>query len=98
MCGACGLLHGGSDWADGPEPARLGLAERQRRIRLLNRVLALRGLKLGEQGRQFVLRGPTGRTRIVRDLAHVWVAAQEIGGVAIDPLAEDFINRFGQEA
>jgi hypothetical protein len=92
MCGACGILNGGPDWldrADGAAGPRL--AERQRRIALVNRLLAPTGTRLTEQGRQLIVRGPTGRTKLVTDLAHVWAAADLVGPIGVDPLDEDFL-------
>lgn len=99
MCGACGILGAGPDWldrADGPDgigaPAGLTrLAERQRRIALVNRLLAPSRTRLSEQGRQLIVRGPTGRTKIVTDLAHVWSAADLVGRAHMDPLDEGFL-------
>lgn len=88
MCGACGILAGTPDWADraaaAAGPARL--RERQRRIALVNGLLAPCGVRLREFGGRLVLQSATGRTRIVTELAHVWRAADEIGRAPVDPL------------
>jgi hypothetical protein len=103
MCGACGLLANGSDWldrADDVQPGRsrlTALAERQRRIALVNRLLEITGVRIREQGRQLVVRGPTGRTMIVTDLAHVWAAVDVLGGPLLDPLDETFLRRVSAE-
>ena len=44
------------------------------------------GVRLTEHGRQLVLRGPTGATRLVYELAHVWRSADELGRRIVDPL------------
>jgi hypothetical protein len=44
------------------------------------------GVKLTEHGRQLIVRGPTGSTRLVTELAHVWRAADELGRRKVDPL------------
>ena len=91
MCSACGILQGGRDWIDGlggeDVPSHIRLGERRRRLRLINMMLAGTGVTLGEHGRQMVVRGATGATRIVPDLAHVWRAADEVGRLPADPLA-----------
>lgn len=89
MCSACGILAGTPDWVDGAEAATgaARLAERQRRIRLANSLLAPAGVRLRDFGGRLVLQSSTGRTRIVSDLAHVWKAADEIGRRPIDPLS-----------
>ena len=90
MCGACGILSGTLDWADGlrPMPGRTALAERYRRIALVNRLLAPSGVRLRDVGGRLVVQSATGRTRIVADLAHVWRAADDIGRRPVDPLRE----------
>jgi hypothetical protein len=92
MCGACGILGGGPDWLDRADgAARPRLAERQRRIELVNRLLAPSRARLSQQGRQLIVRGPTGQTKLVTDLAHVWAAADVVGPVGMDPLDENFL-------
>jgi hypothetical protein len=95
MCGACGILAGGADWTDpveGPlDAGRPRLAERQRRIALVNVILAFSGVRLAGQGGQLIVRSPTGRTKIVTDLAHVWPAAEWLGHATIDPLNDDVL-------
>jgi len=90
MCSACGLLRSGVEWIEdvtGDEnfPDRR-LAERRRRITLINMLLEGSGVKLTEHGRQLIVRGPTGSTRLVTELAHVWRAADELGRRKVDPL------------
>ncbi|MDR1518878.1 MAG: hypothetical protein LBU23_01875 [Planctomycetota bacterium] len=100
MCGACGVLSGGSEWlerADGPDGIGAdkrvtGAAERQRRIRLVNRILARTGARLRDFGAKLMLQGPTGRTKLVDDLAHVWLAADAIGLKRVDPLDDGFLD------
>jgi hypothetical protein len=90
MCSACGLLRSGVEWSEGVTgdenvPDRR-LAERRRRITLINMLLEGSGVKLTEHGRQLIVRGPTGATRLVTELAHVWRAADELGRQKADPL------------
>ena len=90
MCSACGLLRSGVEWIEGVTgdenvPDR-GLAERRRRITLINMLLEGSGVKLTEHARQLIVRGPTGTTRLVTELAHVWRAADELGRRKVDPL------------
>ena len=99
MCGACGILGGGPDWVDrvdnpngvGAAAGLTRLAERQRRIALVNRLLASSSVRLSEQGRQLIVQSRTGRTKLVTDLAHVWAAADLLGRTGMDPLDEDFL-------
>jgi hypothetical protein len=90
MCSACGLLRGGPEWIDGVAGDEIAsdrrLAERRRRIALINMMLEGSGVKLTEHGRQLIVRGPTGTTRLVTELAHVWRAADELGRRKVDPL------------
>jgi hypothetical protein len=93
MCGACGILGGGVDWIDSmiddQQAPHKKLAERRRRIALVNMLLEDAGVRLNEHGRQLVVRGPTGATRLVTELAHVWRSADELGRRKVDPLDPD---------
>lgn len=90
MCSACGILQNGADWiegaADADAPLHRRLAERRRRMALVNMLLEGSGVRLGEHGRQLVVRSATGQTRLVTDLAHVWRAADALGWREVDPL------------
>jgi len=88
MCGACGILAGAPDWVEGggDGTGAAKLAERRRRIALVNRLLAPGGVRLRDFAGRLVLQSATGRTRIVTELAHVWLAADQIGRRPVDPL------------
>jgi hypothetical protein len=90
MCSACGLLRSGPEWIEGVTDNEIApdrrLAARRRRIALVNMVLEGSGVKLSDHGRQLIVRGPTGSTRLVTELAHVWRAADELGRRKADPL------------
>ncbi len=99
MCGACGILGGGPDWVErvgDPETpgasGRTRLAERQRRMALVNRLLAAGGVRLSEQGSQLIVRSATGRAKLVTNLAHVWAAADLLGRKEVDPLDAAFLT------
>lgn len=99
MCGACGVLSGGVEWLDrtgnpggiGSDGRETRLAERQRRIHLVNRLLVPTRAKLRDFGNRLILHGPTGQTKLVDDLAHVWLAADKIGRRPVDPLDAAFL-------
>lgn len=55
-------------------------------------VLAPQRLKLNDLGNSLALRSPTGRTEIVQSLSHVWVAADGLATIAIDPLDEGLLK------
>ena len=95
MCSACGILAGTPDWVEGvgkggeqgSNSSADKLGERQRRVALVNQLLAPAQLRLRAFGTRLVLQSATGQTRIVTDLTHVWRAADEIGRQLVDPLA-----------
>jgi len=103
MCGACGILGGGPDWLDRVDnpagvPSGPGLtlaAERQRRVALVNLLLAPKRLSLREFGRRMVIASPTGRAEIVDDLRHVWVEADRMIDGGIDPLNPALLKAIG---
>jgi hypothetical protein len=96
MCSLCGVLGAEAQWSDaaggrGAFAGRQGQVtrrqERQRRVRLANRVLGHYGLTIADfAGQSYVLRSPTGRSEIVPDLAAVWQAAGKLAGRPCDPL------------
>jgi hypothetical protein len=62
------------------------------RGRLLNRVLAVYGLKLDDwSGRVWVLRDRKGRAAVVDNLGAVWVEAERLCGRPLDPLDPDLV-------
>jgi hypothetical protein len=104
MCGACGILGGGPDWLDrvdnpGGVPPGEGLtrvAERQRRVALVNTLLAPKSLRVRDFGRQMILTGATGRTHMISDLKHVWLLADQLVEGGIDPLDPTTMRVFEQ--
>ena len=77
MCGACAVLGNAPDWVDRVgNPEGVGhsenltrIAERQRRVDLVNLLLEPTRMKLLDLGNNLSLRGPTGRVEIVDGLA-----------------------------
>ena len=94
MCGACAVLGNAPDWVDRVvNPEGVGhsedltrIAERQRRVGLVNLLLEPTRMKLLDLGNNLSLRGPTGRVEIVDGLAHVWATADRLSGQLVDPL------------
>jgi hypothetical protein len=103
MCSLCGVLGGNEHWADAA--AREGVytrnddpmrrrRERADRVRLVNRVLGLHGMRVSDwQGASFLLSTLTGKSEIVEDLGHLWPAAEKLSGRLCDPLEPDFLAR-----
>lgn len=87
MCSACGVLQGGPEWLECAGLDAPRMAERHKRLKLVNKMLESSGTKVSESSGRLVLRNMTGATRIVDDLAHVWRAVDEIGRRPVDPLA-----------
>jgi hypothetical protein len=87
MCGLCGLL-GGVHWTD--DAVGGALPPRQlklRRAALLNRVLGFYRIRVDDwQGAALAVRGPTGRSALVDNLAALWPAAEDVAGRPLDPL------------
>jgi hypothetical protein len=83
MCGLCGVFGVAGHWTDGSAGTR---AERQHRIDVANRYLALRGLKLAEWSGRFTLSGPTGGLEVVDHFGTLWPAAERLTGRPCDPL------------
>ena len=68
--------------------------ERQQRVRIANRVLAVYGLTLSEwSGVTYLLKNRTGGTALVPDLAALWPAAESLGKCSCDPLDDALLAR-----
>src|ERR1700680_5128681 len=90
MCALCGVLGGTEHWTDAV--ARRGVftpntaavprrRERMHRVTAANRVLKYYRMNLADwQGSAFVLSTATGKTEIVDNLAHSWMAAERLLG------------------
>src|ERR1700704_3169204 len=103
----CGVLGGPEHWTDAV--ARPGVftrntdaagrrRERMNRVAAANRVLSHYRMNLADwQGSAFVLSTATGKTEIVDNLAHLWMAAERLLGQPCDPLDEELIGLMERE-
>ena len=97
MCALCGIVGGGEHWTDGAKDfpgveGRTRQQERQRRVRMVNKVLAHYGLSLSDwQSSTFVLKSHTGQSAIVPNLTEMWAAAQWMTKRPCDPLDPELI-------
>jgi hypothetical protein len=72
--------------------------ERMERVRVANRVLKYYRLSLADwQGGTCVLSTATGKTELVDDLTHLWIAAERLLGRPCDPLDENLIASLENE-
>jgi hypothetical protein len=107
MCALCGVLGGIEHWTDAV--ARPGVftrntdaasrrRERLNRVAAANRVLKHYRMNLDDwQGSAFVLSTATGKTEIVDNLAHLWMAAERLLGRPCDPLDEELVALMERE-
>jgi hypothetical protein len=87
MCVLCNVLVN-QHWAE----QEGGRRERIFRVRLLNRILDVYGLRLDDwSGRVWVLRDRKGRTAIVADLGSLWAEAERLAGRKLDPLDPELV-------
>jgi hypothetical protein len=103
MCALCGVLGGKDHWTDPIEREGVyirasGAAERRReralRIAEANRILSLIGLALEDwQADSYVLRGKTGKSEVVSDLAALWPSVEKMLGRPLDPLDPETLAR-----
>jgi hypothetical protein len=103
MCALCGVLGGAEHWTDAA--ARPGVftrntdpvqrrRERFNRVTNASRVLRFYGLTLSDwQSASFLLSTATGKTELVDNLGHLWVAAEKLLGRPCDPLDPAFLGR-----
>ncbi len=97
MCGFCAVFAGSPHWADGPSPelpdAHTRHLVRQRRLKLVNTLIALHGCTAEDWGGgQYIVRSQRGRTEIVGTLPAVWALVEQISGRPLDPLAPGTLN------
>ncbi len=92
--------HAGLDRAGNPEgiggkenETRRG--ERQKLVKMVNILLSPGKAKISDFGEKLIIKGPTGKTKIVDSLGHVWVEADNIGLRLVDPLDEAFLEMIG---
>lgn len=106
MCGLCGVFGTEPHWTDaaGNDPvfgegARITRRREHRyRVDLANKVLGHYGLTLADwDGRAFVLRSPTGQSRLVDHIAAVWPLAARLAHRPPDPLDPALLERFERE-
>ena len=72
--------------------------ERMHRVTAANRILKYYRMNLADwQGSAFVLSTATGKTEIVDNLSHLWVAAERLLGRPCDPLDEGLIALMERE-
>jgi hypothetical protein len=101
MCSLCGILGCDDHWTSAVD--RPGVYSRNtdrharrsegaRRLKAANRVLEFRRLKMAEfHGTSYVLKSPTGATRVFDALSHLWPEAEALAPRGFDPLDEDLI-------
>lgn len=98
MCVLCYEFAGDDDWTDAPvsrsgEPVPLPPGRRQRRLEVLNAVLAPYGLGASDpgQGRHLVVSDRKGRSEVVAGLAGLWPAVRELAPRCPDVLDETLL-------
>jgi hypothetical protein len=107
MCALCGVLGATEHWTDAVSrpgvftrntDAAARRRERMNRVAAANRVLKYYAMNLADwQGSAFVLSTATGKTEIVDNLAHLWMAAERLLDRPCDPLDEEFVALMERE-
>jgi hypothetical protein len=99
MCISCGYPPAPGHWTDaGAADPGERMRARFRRVRVLNAVLRLYGLTAHDGGLIPGIQIATlsGSQTIVDDLAGVWVAAERLAGMPVDPLDQRFLGAGGE--
>jgi hypothetical protein len=107
MCALCGVLGDAEHWtAAAPRPGVFTRnidpasrrRERMKQAAAANRVLKHYGMTLADwQGSAFVLPAATGKTEIIDNLVHLWIAAEGLLGRPCDPLDAGLITLMERE-
>ncbi len=91
MCSLCGVMNK-EHWTE----AGGGVRARVFRAAVLNRVLDHHGLTVDAWTGSYVLRDRKGGTAVVADLGALWVEAERLTGVALDPLDPALVAALGR--
>ena len=101
MCEVCAIFGAGEHWSDFGrarnerfpfEDIRFYRAERRRRLVLIGQLLAPAGLTVEDwDGEAAVLYDRGGRSRLAPTLGDIWVAAEALSGLVLDPLEPGFV-------
>ena len=96
MCGFCAVFAGIPHWTEIASDAgdhehsgggHLWRLARQRRITLINAVLAQFGCRIDDwMSGQYLLSSQRGRTEVIDHLPQVWRVVEDIAGRSCDPL------------
>ena len=108
MCGLCGILGGRGHWTDSSanpdtfaERAETHTIRRERmeRTALVDRVLKYYRLGIKDwSGSSYMLRGSTGKTVLVDNLAQMWAEAEKMANRDCDPLDQGLIDHLSQQS
>ena len=99
MCASCGYPPAPGHWTDaGAADPGERIRARFRRVRVLNAVLRPYGLTAHDGGLIPGIQIATlsGSQAIVNDLAGVWVAAERLAGMPVDPHDQRFLGAGGE--
>ena len=101
MCGLCGVLSSAPHFTEaGTDAARVGPGgdphdrhlARAHRIELINAMLRPVAITVSDwSGSKYVVKGASGKTRLVDQLPQLWAALDEVADRPIDPLDRDYI-------
>lgn len=96
MCGFCAVFSGVAHWSetssdagdrDSDHGGHAWRLARQRRLRLVNTVLAHFGCQVDDwMGGELVVRSQRGRSEMVAQLPQVWQVVENIAQRPVDPL------------
>jgi hypothetical protein len=107
MCSLCAALGAAREWTDaaghdafrykgGKVSARL---ERDARVALLDRLLAVHGITIKDWGgNSYLLENRDGQRRNVYNLAGIWAVADELTHTPCDPLDPGFLDSLSRAA
>jgi hypothetical protein len=98
MCILCYTLVGEEHWTDAPVGGRPPASVRAHRRAVLKTVLGARGLDYGDDpsGVTAVMSDRKGSTAVVRGLAEVWAAAEDLSHQPLDPLDPALLRRLAE--
>jgi len=98
MCMLCYSLVGEEHWTDVPVGGQAPTRARAQRCKLLSAILGAHGLDYSDDpsGVTAMMSDRKGSVTVVRGLAEVWVAAEELAHRPLDPLDPALLGRLAE--
>ena len=98
MCSLCGSLINNQHWSVRMKDVPSRKAERRVQIQFINQILKHYGARIRQVGNYgYLLTGSNRSSKLIEDLARLWLEVEKITGVKCDPLDPKLIDTMSSE-